>query len=180
MKKILTLILSTLILQACGEQPKSPAKEQQRFSFKRNYVYPGSPEFVYDHLTGDISDWWDHSFSENPFKMYIEAKPGGGFYEIFDESGDGVLHATVIGAERGKMLRMDGALGLAGQALTLVTTYHLSPQGADSTALLLTVHAAGEISEGIPGIVDRVWHHFLGERFTPYIDSIVKHSPGEE
>jgi len=47
-----------------------------------NFSYPGDPVFVYDHLTGDISEWWDHSFSEKPYKLFIEARPGGGFYEI--------------------------------------------------------------------------------------------------
>lgn len=180
MKKLVIICTMAILMQSCGEASKSADNMQERFSFERSYVYPGSPEFIYDHLTGDISEWWDHSFSEDPYKMYIEAKPGGGFYEIFDESGDGVLHATVIGAERGKMLRMDGALGLAGQALTLITTYQLKPYGSDSTSLLLSLHGAGEIAEGIPGIVESVWQHFLGEQFTPYIDSIVNHADMED
>ncbi len=53
----------------------------------------------------DTNDWWDHSFAENPEKLFIEARPGGGFYEIFDTQGNGARHATVIYAERGKMLR---------------------------------------------------------------------------
>jgi hypothetical protein len=47
------------------------------------------PEAVYDAATGDISGWWDHYTSEHPKKLYLEAKPGGGFYEIFNDSGDG-------------------------------------------------------------------------------------------
>ena len=35
---------------------------------------------------------------------YIEPRPGGGFIEIFDDEGNGVLHATVIYADRGKLL----------------------------------------------------------------------------
>lgn len=56
-------------------------------------------------ITGDISGWWDHLFSERPLKFYIDLKPGGGFFEVYDESGDGVKHATVTVAERSKMLR---------------------------------------------------------------------------
>ena len=83
-----------------------------------NFNFPGGTVFVFDHLTGDISAWWDHSFSPNPYHLYIEARPGGGFYEIFDNAGDGAIHATVILAKRGEMFRMEGPLGLSGQALT--------------------------------------------------------------
>lgn len=171
MNRLFLLPLLSLIFNSCGEAPKSIDSEFDKvFTFERTYIYPGNPEFVYDHLTGDISDWWDHSFSENPSRMYIDARPGGGFYEIFDASGDGVLHATVIGAQRGKMLRMEGALGLAGQALTMITTYQLQAKGVDSTVMELRIHGAGEVQKDIPKIVEGVWHHFLGEQFTPYIE----------
>lgn len=141
------------------------------FSFDMKIVLPGSPEKIYDAITGDISPWWDHSFSEKPYKLFIEAKPGGGFFELFNEQGDGVKHATVIYAERGKMIRFDGPLGLSGTAIQMVTTYEFSKQGADSTLLKLSVNAAGEVAEGIPDIVRSVWNHFLIERFKPYVES---------
>ncbi len=74
------------------EQPK-PASA---FDFSFDVTLPAPPVEVYDALTGDITGWWDHSFAEKPFRLYIEPKPGGGFYEIFDQSGDGARHATVI------------------------------------------------------------------------------------
>ncbi len=141
------------------------------FTVKQSVVLPGSPETIYDAATGDISGWWDHSFSGKPLRFYIEAKPGGGFYEIFDESGDGVRHATVTWAQRGKALRFEGPLGFAGNALTLVTTYTFEPAGADSTRLTVSAHGAGEVREGWAEAVDGVWHHFLIERFKPYIES---------
>ena len=99
------LLLPLFLLWGCSN--KQQTDTSKTFSFEMNFSYPGDPVFVYDHLTGDISDWWDHSFSEKPYKLFIEARPGGGFYEIFDESGDGVKHATVIFAQRGHMLRME-------------------------------------------------------------------------
>jgi len=140
------------------------------FNFELSFSYPGDPVFVYDHLTGDISDWWDHSFSEKPYKLFIEARPGGGFYELFDASGNGALHATVTYAERGKMLRMEGPLGLAGQALTLVCTYSLKASGEDRTLVTLNVNGAGEFAADTPDLVQQVWEHFLGEQFRPYIE----------
>lgn len=140
------------------------------FTFQMNLNLPGTPESVYDAITGDVSGWWDHRFSENPAKFYIDPRPGGGFYEIFDESGDGVLHATVIYAQRGKLLRLDGPLGLTGKAITTVYTLSFEPQGADSTRLSLEVHGSGEFEPTIPGIVEKVWKHFLFERFKPFVE----------
>jgi hypothetical protein len=137
---------------------------------------PGSPEIIYDAITGDISGWWDHTFSEKPAKFYIDPKPGGGFYEIFDESGDGVLHATVIYAQRGKILRMDGPLGLSGKAITMVYTLTFEPAGTDSTTLGLEVHGSGEFEPAIPGIVESVWKHFLIDQFKPYVETGKHHA----
>jgi len=170
LSKISLLALSLFFLQLSGfSQPKEPRYDV--FSFNMKIVLPGSPETIYDAITGDISPWWDHSFSEKPYKLFIEAKPGGGFFELFNEQGDGVKHATVIYAERGKMIRFDGPLGLSGTAIQMVTTYEFSKQGADSTLLKLSVNAAGEVAEGIPDIVRSVWNHFLNERFKPYVES---------
>ncbi|MCK5692526.1 MAG: hypothetical protein KAI08_06740 [Bacteroidales bacterium] len=161
-------LLPLFFLWGCGSNQQ--AETAHTFSFEMNFSYPGDPVFVYDHLTGDISSWWDHSFSEKPYKLFIDAWPGGGFYEIFNESGDGALHATVIFAERGKMLRMEGPLGLSGQALTLVCTYTLKAVDTNSTQLTLNVNASGEFTDETPDIVRQVWEHFLWEQFKPYIE----------
>jgi hypothetical protein len=136
---------------------------------EQEIVLPGSPEEIFDAVTGDVSGWWDHSFSGHPFRFYIEPKPGGGFWEIFDAAGNGVRHAVVTAADRGRLLRFEGPLGLAGNALFMVTTYTLEPAGSDSTRLKLSIHAAGELQEGWAAAVDGVWKHFLGERLQPYL-----------
>ena len=166
-------LLPLFFLWGCGSNQQS--ETAHTFSFEMNFSYPGDPAFVYDHLTGDISSWWDHSFSEKPYKLFIDARPGGGFYEIFNESGDGALHATVIFAERGKMLRMEGPLGLSGQALTLVCTYTLKAIDTNSTQLTLNVNASGESTDETPHIVRQVWEHFLWEQFKPYIEEHYRH-----
>lgn len=141
------------------------------FSFEKVVTLPGTPEIIFDAVTGDISGWWDHSFSENPKKFYIEPKPGGGFWEIFDDEGNGVLHATVIYADRGKLLRFDGPLGLSGMAIKVITTYSFEPVGTDSTLFKVSLRAAGEVQEGIPAIVESVWDHFIFEQLEPYVNS---------
>lgn len=141
------------------------------FAFEQQLTLLGPPNVIYDALTGDISGWWDHSFSEKPYKLYIEPKPGGGFYEIFNESGDGVMHATVTAAQRGKLLRFVGPLGLAGNAIDLVCTYTFEPVPPDSTKLLLSVHATGELQPDWPTVVEKVWQHFLFDQFKPYVEA---------
>ncbi len=174
MRRFVLLLLPLLFL-SCAAERKDPHLEPQQdqpygvFAFQKEVTLPGVPTVIFDAITGDISGWWDHSFSENPYKFYIEPRPGGGFYEIFDESGDGVLHATVIAAQRGKLLRFDGPLGLAGRAVQVVTTYTFEPAGEDSTKLQVNVHSSGEIDQKTADVVERVWEHFIFERFEPYI-----------
>ncbi|MCT4587892.1 MAG: hypothetical protein N4A71_08735 [Carboxylicivirga sp.] len=168
--KLIPILLLTLLC-SCQSHQTNEQSHAHSFSFVIETILPGTSNKVYDHLTGDISAWWDHTFSNNPSKLYIEAKPGGGFYEIFDESGDGVRHAVVTGAHRGKMLRMEGPLGLAGHALTLVTTYHLSEQN-DSTILKVEVHGSGEFNKEWPEVIENVWNHFIIEQFKPYYENM--------
>jgi hypothetical protein len=167
------IILFASSLTGClKDVPENPPKSKTTgFSFEHELILPGTTEEIYDAVTGDISGWWDHSFSDNPLKFYIDPKPGGGFYEIFDESGDGVLHATVIYADRGKLLRMDGPLGLSGKAVTLVITYTFEQTDPDSVKLKVTVNGSGEIESGVPDIVKKVWHHFLFDQLKPYIEA---------
>lgn len=166
----LTLLVCLIFLLGC--KPSSETSLSKTFHFEVNFTYPGTPDFIFDHLTGDISDWWDHSFTPDPYRLYIEPKPGGGFYEIFDESGNGAKHASVIYAKRGEMLRMEGPLGLSGQAITLVCTYTLESSQPEETTLTLNVNGSGQFDEGAPELVRQVWDHFLGERFGPYIRQV--------
>ncbi len=162
--------LLVIILYLNVDNKKSESPKYGAFTFSKELILPGQPADIYDAITGDISAWWDHSFSKNPAKLYIDPKPGGGFYEIFDQEGNGVLHATVIYADRGKMLRFDGPLGLSGRAIHMVYTYTFQSIQPDSTMLMLTVHAAGE-TENFQPVVEKVWDHFLFDRFKPYVES---------
>ena len=166
---LFTLLICCNLYIANGQSEEKT--EYDVFSFDKQVTLPGTPEVIFDAVTGDISGWWDHSFSDNPKKFFIEPKPGGGFWEIFDGDGNGVLHATVIYADRGKILRFDGPLGLSGKALQVVTTYEFEPIGNDSTLFKVSVHAAGEVDEGIPAIVESVWEHFIFDQLKPYIES---------
>ena len=139
------------------------------YSVELEVILPVSPNVAYDAATGDIGAWWDHSFSKNPKRLYIEAKPGGGFYEIFDDSGNGVQHAVVIYADRGKLLRFTGPLGFSGNALDAVITYEFKPEGS-GTRLHIIVNMMGQMSMEDAQAADQVWHHFA-DRLKAYIES---------
>jgi hypothetical protein len=169
---ISVIMISSSLTGCLKEVPENPPKSKTPgFSFEYEVILPGTSEEIFDAVTGDISGWWDHSFSDNPLKFYIDPKPGGGFYEIFNDSGDGVLHATVIYAERGKMLRMDGPLGLSGKAVTLIITYTFEEVESTSTKFKVAVNGSGEIAEGVPDVVKNVWHHFIFEQLKPYVEA---------
>ena len=179
---LLSAILGLTLPGDATSTASSPAESVQTggFTFTLERTVPGTPRETYDALTGDNGGWWDHTFAKNPYRLYIEPRPGGGFYEIFDESGDGVRHAVVTAAERGALLRFEGSLGLAGNALLMVATYELEEVGREgaSTHLTVTVHAAGELREGWAEEVESVWHHFIDERFVPYMEAGGRDSEG--
>jgi uncharacterized protein YndB with AHSA1/START domain len=168
---LFTLVI-TLVVLAIASLARGDTKELKTggFQVQQELVLPATPEAVYDTMTGDISGWWDHSFSAHPKRLFIEPKPGGGFWEIFDDAGNGVLHATVIYADRGKTLRFTGPLGFSGQAVTFVTSFDFTPDPA-GTKLRVTCNVVGQVEDGEDKTVDAVWHHFLVERLKPYIES---------
>jgi uncharacterized protein YndB with AHSA1/START domain len=161
-----------LLLLALTPNLRSETKEIKTaaFQIQQEVVIAAKPEAVYDAATGDISGWWDHHMSEHPKKLYIEAKPGGCFCEIFDDAGNGVQHAVVIYADRGKMLRFTGPLGFSGSAIDNVITYEFLPDPA-GTKLRLTINVTGQVDQPTAQAVDAVFHHFLVERLKPYIES---------
>lgn len=172
LRTVLALPAIGLIATAAAAQEAAPIERPEvgAFAFDHVLVLPGSPEEIYDAATGDISGWWDHSVSGDPARFVLEPWPGGRFLEQFDnDSRDGVIHATVTGARRGEWIRFEGPLGLAGYAIDGVYTYRFEPVG-DSTRLTVSVHMVGELAEGWPETVERVWRHFLFEGLKPYVE----------
>ena len=67
---------------------------------------------VYRALVDRVGAWWDsaHTFSGKSENLSIEATPGGCFCERL-AGGGGVRHLTVVYADAGKTLRLNGGLG---------------------------------------------------------------------
>jgi hypothetical protein len=172
MRSFQIAIAITLLLPGAARlsaQDTTAVKQGQAttFSFQQKVTVPVEPALAYDLATGDISGWWDHKFSEQPAQFCIDARAGGGFWELFDTEGQGLRHAVVTWAQRGKRLRFEGPLGLAGSAVQSVMTYDFAP-AAGGTELTLTVNVAGQVEPSWPAGVSQVWQHFLG-RYRDYV-----------
>jgi uncharacterized protein YndB with AHSA1/START domain len=133
------------------------------------------PDEAWNAFTGDVSGWWDHTFSGKPRKLVIDRLPGGGFWEIFDAEGHGVKHAEILWAEPGKVLKMRGPLGFSGKAVDLVHTFRFEPDGA-GTKILFTLNALGQLDDLDVAALEQVWEHFLVERFQAHV-AAGKHRP---
>jgi len=158
------LVLASSLLAEPAEFPL------KGFAFTFDVSLPAPPERAYDLMTGNVSGWWDHHVSDKPARLYIEPEPGGGFYEIFDDAGNGVRHAEVTSANRGKILRMEGPLGLAGRALTMVTTWTFAASDS-GTVVTCAVNLSGQIDAELASVVENVWRHFLLEQLPPWVES---------
>ncbi len=164
----LTILLIVILTAASLVQGETSACGAFEFSFA--VELPATPAVVWNSATGNVGDWWDHSMSDNPYKLVIEPWPGGQFREEFDASGNGVIHADITYAKQNKMLRMEGPLGLAGYAIHMVTTWTLVPGDTDNTTLMtVEVHAAGEVQDGWDAIVEKTWRHFIEDRLGNYL-----------
>jgi hypothetical protein len=146
------------------------AMELRGFAIEKEVMVPLDPVAAFDAFTGDVRPWWDHTFSEKPARLVIEARPGGHFLEVFDEAGNGVVHGLVTWSERGKKLVIRGWLGpFHSMAGVLVHTFSFLP-AESGTKITASIRMAGEFDGSTASAVDRVWDHFLIERFKPYAE----------
>jgi hypothetical protein len=158
----LLIAMPTLGFLALGDSP--PLRS---FAFALETHVPLGPEEAWDAFTGDVRPWWDHHFSAQPARLFIDRFPGGGFYEHFDAEGNGVQHALVTWAERGKRLVLRGPFGLHGNAVDMVASLSFEADG-DGTKVSLSVASCGALQEDVGAVVEEVWRHFLLERYTPH------------
>lgn len=146
--------------------------ENRSFEVVHKVTLNAAPDSVWNTATGDISGWWDHRFSNDPARFFIDARPGGGFYEYFGKDGkSGVLHARVIYADPAKRLTMTGPLGFNGHAVTIVTTWAFDATDNGKTDLTARISVSGVYQDGWQDALEAVWTHFLSGRLKGYIDA---------
>lgn len=142
------------------------------FAVERAVVVGATPDAAFDAFTGDIRGWWDHSFSAQPHALVLEAKVGGSFYELFDDAGNGAQHARVTLVRRGEEIQFRGPLGFQalGVNMEMVHRVRFEAEGEGKTRVSVSVRGVGEVQAGWPETVEKVWGHFLEERFQPFVE----------
>ena len=166
--KRLRIAVALTLFAAGAARAEVTALEPQGFTIVERFEIAASPAEVFAAATGDVSGWWDHSFSGTPQSLILEPRPGGHFTETFE--GGGARHATVIYVKAPNALRFEGPLGLSGSAVSFVTTYDIQP-AANGASMTVTVNAAGQIDDATARAVAGVWRHFIGERLKPYVEA---------
>jgi hypothetical protein len=156
-----------------------PDQQVRTFTFEMGVDLVGTPDQAWEHFTGDISPWWDHTFSANPEHLILDARVGGSFYETFDKQGNGAEHAKIIYAERPKMIRMEGPLGLSGLAVHIVYELRFSEREGGGSRIDLRVQGMGSVDDELVKTVEAVWQHFLVEQFEPYLRAQLQTPPAD-
>ncbi len=76
-----------LVVLLCGLAAAADPVPSGAFKFTFTTKLDAAPGVVWDAITGDISEWWDHTMSEDPVALEIQARPGGYFLERFNDEG---------------------------------------------------------------------------------------------
>jgi len=138
------------------------------FQIDQEIKIKASADKVFAHLTGDVSPWWDHSFSEKPKAIVLEPKVGGRFFEDFG-NGNGVIYCTVMHIVKNKKLVLQGAMGMAGAVFGNIS-FDLDEQDG-ATVLKLSHHAFGEVTEDHKKNYAGGWQALLGARLKGLIET---------
>lgn len=160
MRKMIVAVALLAGWPAAGEVTKS---EPGGFVSSHKFVIAAPPERVWDTIV-QPSLWWskDHSYSGIAANLSIDPRPGGCWCEKL--AGGAIEHARTLYADRGKVLRFDGAFGpLQSGAVQGTLTFALKPEG-QGTAVSVTYvvggyHPAGvgSFAQAVDGVFAAQW-----------------------
>lgn len=160
--RLVIAIFFALLATPGISQAKLESSDENHFIVKHEVVVPLDAQASYQ-LLGKPSQWWNsaHTWSGNAKNMKLQLKAGGCFCEAW--TGNSVMHAQVILAQPGSVLRLQGGFGpLQDMAVNAVLTYNLKKQ-SDGTHVEMIYRVSGNASHKLSSfsaIVDKV----LGEQ----------------
>jgi hypothetical protein len=98
----------------------------------------------------DVASRWDpeHTYSGTSSNLSIDAVPGGCFCEKLAHGG-GVRHLTVVYADPGKLLRMNGGLGPMQDMAVAGSLSFVITEAAGRSTVTLTYKAGGYLPGGL-------------------------------
>ena len=156
-RHVIALFLALLFLPGTS-QARLESSGENHFVVKHEVVVPLDTIASY-RLLGKPSRWWnsEHTWSGDAKNMSLQARAGGCFCEAWN--GNSVMHAQVILAQPGSVLRLQGGFGpLQDMAVNAVLTYNLKKQ-SDGTHVEMIYRVSGNDSHklsSLSGIVDKV------------------------
>jgi uncharacterized protein YndB with AHSA1/START domain len=166
MRGILPLALLVCTAPAAAEVT---GQNQSGFATAGSVTIAAPPERVWDALVKP-SRWWnpEHSWSGKAVNLTLDPRAGGCFCEALPGGGS-VEHMRVIYADRGKQLRMTGALGpLQGEGLGATLTIKLETAGA-KTRVAWSYKVGGytdlplaQIAPAVDGVVAEQFQRLAG------------------
>lgn len=108
--------------------------------------------------------------SRNARDFTLEATLGGRLYEDWGE-GQGVVWATVVGLEEGRLLELAGSMGIEGaRAVHGIVHIELVASRGSKTTLSLSHHIMGEVTVDDQQDYENGWQDLLN-RLRRYVES---------
>ena len=159
-------IFFVLFLLSPVSQAKVVITNDNNFIIEHEVVVPINVKDSY-RLLGKPSRWWnaEHTWSGDAKNMSMQLKAGGCFCEQWNDSS--VMHAQVITAQPGAVLRLQGALGpLQDMAVTGVLSFSLK-QEHSGTRVQLRYRVRGIDSHQLAGL-DAAVDTVLGEQLESF------------
>ncbi len=121
----------------------------------------------------NVASWWDpeHTFSGKASCLSLDATPGGCFCEKLPNGG--VRHLTVVYADPGKMLRLNGGLGPMQDMAVAGSLNFALADSAGKTTIVMTYKVGGYLPGGVNAMAKPADAMLTGamQRLKRYIDT---------
>lgn len=126
------------------------------------------------------SQWWDseHTYSGDAANLTLDSRPGGCFCEVLPAAAGaegglrgGVEHMRAIYVDKGRALRLSGALGpLQADAAVATLTFQFKPD--ETGAQVLVEYVVGGYFRGDPAKLAPMFDGVLGEQVGRLVEKL--------
>ncbi len=137
--------------------------KSQGVQFIQELPVKAPPKKVWSTLI-DSGSWFQFDLSSaNQSKQAMDLRPGG-LWTAHNADGSAVLFGTIVYYEPGKLLRINGQLGMTHMPINAVIIFELQPQKDGKTTLLrVGTRMLGYMDADVKKRVTGGWKHLLGQ-----------------
>jgi hypothetical protein len=173
MHHLLPLACAVLILSAAPAAGEVVDSAPGGFTLKIVLEVEAPAAKAYSSLI-DAGAWWDpvHTFSGHASNLTLEATAGGCFCEKLP-SGGSVQHLTVVYADPGRLLRLNGGLGPMQDMAVAGSLSFAIAESAGKSTVTLTYKVGGYLPGGFDAMAKAVDGVLTGamQRLKRYIET---------